>query len=200
MGLWLLLCAGAWAQGGSYSPGAFALGIRTTANVFTADGARGLGSGGQFKIGVTKQINTQWFADVIQSRVNEIGFRKDYHIGWSVQFGFLGEGFGEVGKLRPYFMGGQCFDLTQLGLQNITETEPLFSAAAHLGTGVSFFPVSSLEMNLQGQWMAHLTGDAHFEWDGPNAPYIHVEKGANLEGHVLITLAANYYFADFKQK
>lgn len=195
----LLLSATAMGQGGVYSGGAFALGMRSTANVFTADEARGLGTGGQFKIGVTKHINTEWFADLIESRIRETGYRRDYHIGWSVQFALGGEGFGEVGKVRPYILGGQCFDLTQIGIREVTESDPIFSAAAQLGAGASFFPIDPLELTFQGQWMAHLTKDAHIEWDGPSGPGIHVEDGINFEGHLLLTLAANFYFADFKK-
>jgi len=200
--LWMVLLSPflSFGQGGQYSGGAVAIGMRSTANVFTADGASGLGAGGQFKIGISKRVNTQWFLDYISSRIEETGYRKDYHIGWSVQFGLGGEGFGEAGKVRPYILAGQCFDLTKVGIQNNTESPLIFSAAAQAGAGISWFPVSPLELTLQGQWMAHLTKDVHIDWDAPTGPQIHEEKGANFEGHLLFTLAANLYFADLVKK
>lgn len=184
----------------AYSGGAFALGMRSTLNIFPADGAVGFGSGGQFKIGVSRRVNTEFFADLIHSSRDNYFYRKDYHIGWSVQFALPRDGFG-VKKFTPYVLAGQCFDYTNA---NVTWPGPndhaeAFSAAAQTGLGLSHFFGERLEGTLQAQYMIHLTRDIHLEDEGVIEPQIHSEKGADFAGHALFTLSLNYYFLDFKK-
>lgn len=192
------------AQAGGYSGGAFALGIRSTANKFLDDHVNlGIGAGGQFKFGISDRVNTEWFADYINSSIGDYGFRRDYHIGWSVQFAMNKEGFGRVGKITPYILGGQCFDLTTVGIRTKENVGPIFSAAAQIGAGGSWFVTEPFEITLQAQYMMHISKDVHIEGSGDtwwtDPPEVHVENGANFLGHLLFTLSANYYFLDFSK-
>lgn len=185
----------------NYSGGALALGMRSTMNIFPDDGAMGFGSGGQFKIGVSKRVNTEWFADIIHSSKNDYYYRNDYHIGWSVQFALAKKGFAE-NRFTPYVLAGQCFDLTRATLDLgpfAKTTEKAGSAACQVGTGVSAFLNDRLETTLQAQYMLHLTRDVHLEEPEGLLPQLHSEKGVDFAGHALFTLSLNYYFADLKK-
>lgn len=192
MGMGSLLPAQGFYQGGS-----FALGVRNTANLFTEDGSAGIGAGGQFKIGFGPKVNTEWFYDYISSKPADFGFRQDHHIGWSVQFAPFKQGYGDKAFV-PYFLGGQCFDLTRLRTQRsngpLYDSGQIFSAAVQVGVGVSKFIGPRLELTLQGQYMVHLGKDAHFHQDeitGLNEVEVHNET--SLAGHLLFTFSANYY-------
>jgi hypothetical protein len=196
----ILLVTQAQAQS-YYSGGAFALGMRSTFNVFPDDGAMGFGSGGQFKIGVTPRVNTEWFADIIHSSKDQMYYRNDYHIGWSVQFALAKEGFGAQ-RFTPYVLAGQCFDLTQAYLDLDTlplQTEKAGSAACQAGAGISAFLNDRLEATLQAQYMLHLTKDVHLEEEEGALPFLHTEKGVDFAGHALFTLSMNYYLFDLKR-
>ena len=64
--------------------GYFQLGVRNTVSAFSDDGAHGFGYGGQFRIRISKRMNTDWFADYITTDIGGIARRVDEHIGWSV--------------------------------------------------------------------------------------------------------------------
>ena len=184
-----------------YSGGTFALGMRSTFNIFPDDGAMGFGSGGQFKIGVSPRVNTEWFADIIHSSKDDHYYRNDYHIGWSVQFALAKDGFGAQ-RFTPYVLAGQCFDLTQahLALDSVPlQTEQAGSAACQVGAGMSAFLNDRLEATLQAQYMLHLTRDVHLEEEAGALPVLHSEKGVDFAGHALFTLSMNYYLFDLKR-
>ncbi len=180
-----------------YSSGSFALGIRNTLNIFPHNEAIGIGAGGQFKIGFSDRVNTEWFLDYITSDAGTNAFRQDYHIGWSVQFVFPKTGFGGS-KPVPYLLGGQCFDLTRAGIRGGETTPLIFSAAAQAGLGLSQFIGEKFELTFQTQYMVHLTKDIHIDESG--AGEIQVNRGANFEGHLLLTFSANFYFLDLWSK
>lgn len=175
--------------------GRLGMGVRTTLNVFESY-KPGLGAGAQWKLSLNKRINTQWFLDYIASREGENVFRKDYHVGWSVQFALLKNGF-RGNKVSPYLMAGHCFDLTKVGIAD-QETSPLvFTSAAQAGAGVSSFVTDNLELTLQTQYMIHLGKDVHVESETHGSEvhqHIHIDKHPGLEGHLLTTFAVNYYF------
>src|SRR5690242_13316335 len=69
----------------SSKSGWFSLGGRNTLSTFTHDGT-GFGTGGQFRIQLSEDVNTEWFADYITIGMPD-GVRSTYyHIGWSVLF------------------------------------------------------------------------------------------------------------------
>jgi hypothetical protein len=193
--LGILLAHTAWSQQApGYRAGSFGLGIRTTGNYFLDNDLFGLGAGGQFKIGFSPRVNTEWFLDYIQSSNQNNGFRRDYHIGWSVQFALPKDGFGSR-RVTPYVLGGQCFDLTEVGYSGHFKSPLIFSAAAQVGAGISTFIQPRLELNVQAQYMVHLSKDVHLE-EHPeeNGYHYHIEPGLNFQGHLLLNASLNFYF------
>ena len=93
--------------------GQFSLGMRNTLSVFTDAQSVGMGSGGGFRIRLSKLINTEWFADYISTDIQGLGYRRDAHIGWSVLF-YLSKNPLTAGKVTAYILAGHCFDYTEV--------------------------------------------------------------------------------------
>ena len=176
-----------------FQGGKFGLGMRNSLNVFGDEGIVGLGAGGHFKLSVSRRVNTEWFVDLIQSQGHESIIRRDYHIGWAVQFALPKDGFGSH-KFVPYLMGGQCFDLTKVGFRGQYESPLVFSAAAQAGLGVSHFMSPALELNLQSHYMIHLGKHVHANLDGNGIGHVDVDRGTELAGHWLTTFSFTVYF------
>ena len=184
------------------NPGSAGLGIRTTNSVFIGDNAAGVGAGGQMKILFAHRVNSEWFADYMNSSAGNNGYRKDTHIGWSVQFA-VNKGGYQTRKPIPFVEAGQCFDWTKVGFIPIInyeapaelpyETNPIFSVATQAGAGVSWFPISRLELTAEAQYMVHLTKDVHLEYKYNNAYRINQSKGASFQGHILGTISVSWY-------
>jgi hypothetical protein len=138
-------------------------------------------------------VNTDWFSDIIQSRGEHNSFRNDYHIGWAVQFALPKAGF-QYHKPVPYILAGQCFDLTRVGVRNGPTTPLIFSAAVQGGAGLSWFVHRNMELNLQAQYMMHLTKHVHLDFDEAGVATTEVENGPSPEGHLLGTLSFTFYF------
>lgn len=193
LGIALLLPCGLVAQGHALQAGRFGMGMRNAANLWAHNGMFGIGAGGQFKLAFSPRVNTDFFADLIDSKGERGSYRKDYHIGWGVQFALAKEGFGSH-RLVPYLMAGQCFDLTRVGVTAHVQSPLVFSAAVQGGGGLSSFVHPSVELNLQLQYMMHLTQHIHLLWDETGAPMYEVDKGASTEGHLLGTFSVTFYF------
>jgi hypothetical protein len=176
-----------------FKGGLFALGLRNSLNVFGDGGLIGMGAGGHFKLSASRRVNTEWFSDIIQSQGNSDLIRRDYHIGWAVQFALMKEGFASR-RFVPYLMGGQCFDLTKVGFRGQYESPLVFSAAAQAGVGVSHFISRCMELNLQTQYMTHLGKHVDTFIDGNGIGHVKVEKGTDLAGHWLTTFSFSLYF------
>lgn len=173
--------------------GRFGLGMRNAANLWGDNQMLGIGAGGQFKLAFSPRVNTDFFADLIDSKGEKGSFRKDYHIGWAVQFGLFKGGFGSR-KFVPYIMAGQCFDLTKVGVVYQTASPLVFSAAVQGGVGVSSFVHRNVELNLQLQYMMHMTQHVHLDWDELGVASYEIDKGASTEGHLLTTFSMTFYF------
>lgn len=173
--------------------GRFGLGMRNAANLWGDNQMLGIGAGGQFKLAFSPRVNTDFFADLIDSKGEKGSFRKDYHIGWAVQFGLFKGGFGSR-KFVPYIMAGQCFDLTKVGVVYQTASPLVFSAAVQGGVGVSSFVYRNVELNLQLQYMMHMTQHVHLDWDELGVASYEIDKGASTEGHLLTTFSMTFYF------
>ncbi len=143
------LTLSAQSQQDSNYGGQFSFGVRNTLSSFTDAKSIGMGAGGQARIRLAKQINTEWFADYIATDIQGYGYRHDVHIGWSVLFYFSHNPLTK-GKVTPYFLAGHCFDYTQVvsewpGVQ----TGVRWSSAVQCGFGIhynltQFFDVSLL--------------------------------------------------------
>lgn len=181
------------AQDRQLQAGRFGLGMRNTVNLWSENKMIGLGSGGQFKLAFSPKVNTEFFADYISSKGQYNSFRKDYHIGWAVQFALAKEGFGSR-PIVPYLMAGQCFDLTRVGILGGTKSPLVFSAAVQGGAGISAFVHPLMEFNFQLQYMMHMTQHVHLSFDENQVGSTEVEKGASAEGHLLASLTYSVYF------
>jgi hypothetical protein len=182
--------------------GRFGVGMRNTVNLWNENKMVGLGAGGQFKLAFSPRVNTDFFADIITSRGEALTYRKDYHIGWGVQFALPKSGFGSH-RIVPYLMAGQCFDLTKVGFQMNTESPLIFSAAVQGGGGISSFVHRSVELNLQLQYMMHLTQHVDLTYEivqGQLETGYEIEKGASAEGHLLATFSMTFYFLQLWKK
>ena len=181
------------AQDNRLSGGRVGLGMRNAINLWGGNKMFGIGAGGQFKLAFSPRVNTDFFADVIDSKGENNSFRKDYHIGWGVQFALPGQGFGSH-KVVPYLMAGQCFDLTKVGVAFQTQSPLVFSAAIQGGAGISSFVHKNVELNLQAQYMMHMTQHVHLNFDELGAATYDIDKGASAEGHFLTTFSVTFYF------
>jgi hypothetical protein len=191
--LLVMLPAFGQAQENRLAAGRFGLGMRNAFNLWGGNKMFGTGAGGQFKLAFSPRVNTDFFADIIDSKGEYNSFRKDYHIGWGVQFALAKQGFGSH-KIVPYVMAGQCFDLTKVGVVYETASPLVFSAAVQGGAGISSFVHRNVELNLQAQYMMHMTQHVHLNFDESGSASYDVEKGASAEGHFLTTFSVTFYF------
>ena len=141
----------------------------------------------------------------MNSSAGNNGYRKDTHIGWSVQFALNKSGY-QTHKLIPFIEAGQCFDWTKVGFVDTLisfnwivpeyprEVGPIFSIATQAGTGISYFPTSRIELCGEIQYMIHLTKDVNLLFDNSNVAYaISQEDGTSFDGHILGTISFTYY-------
>jgi len=183
--------------------GNFSLGMRSTSSLFSSEDAKfGSGAGGQFRIQFTNRINSDWFADYITTNIANAGRRIDAHIGWSVLFyPFLSES-----KLQPYVIAGHCFDYTRIQAfstpytnNSLIDTER-WSSAVQMGLGSHFRLTERFDLSFNAQYMIHIGNDVHAHVvesiGGINTLEITEEKGAGVEGHILLTFSVNYIIAD----
>jgi opacity protein-like surface antigen len=183
--------------------GYFSFGLRQTLSLFGDEGYTGYGSGGQFRIRLGEQLNTEWFADYISTPYASAGKRADGHIGWSVMF----YPFSTQKKFVPYLIAGHCFDFTRITPFNSVldlrsdESKSRWSSATQAGIGMHYNIDERFDITFKSQYMVHLGKEieAHvINYNGRE--YLVVEDPADgeqtLEGHVLLTLSLNYRIAD----
>lgn len=183
--------------------GSFELGMRQTLSLFGNDNTFGYGTGAHFRIMMGKRINTEWFADHIQTDLYNMGKRSDAHIGWSVMFYML----NEPKKFDPYVLAGHCFDYTKVRAYNsLTEVpNPTFkrwSSAVQAGLGTHFNISQRCNISLAAQYMLHLGTDIHVEKeeDAFGKEFLHIEEEGGgkitFEGHLLVSLSLNFKIAN----
>lgn len=165
----------------------------------------GFGSGGQFRLRLSKMLNTEWFSDYIITNIGDLGKRVDGHIGWSVMFYMMDD--PDAHKIRPYFLAGHCFDYTKVTpfstyIQDRSgDSKYRWSSATQAGMGVHFFIGEKFNISLSSQYMLHLGRDIHADVITVNGvkelSVSETTKHDNtLEGHLLTTLSLNIRLAD----
>jgi len=178
--------------------GIFSLGMRTTISAFGDEGFAGFGSGGQFRIRLSKNLNTEWYVDYMTTDIGGLGRRYDSHIGWSVMFYPLNKEIGQ-GILTPYILGGHCFDYTKVAKNASLDPDPKrWSSAVQMGLGTHYNLTEKFDISLSAQYMLHLGNDIQATITRVNdADYLYItQDDLSLEGHLLITLSLNYQIAD----
>lgn len=189
----LLSCSIVFAQSKNES-GQFFLGVRSTSSLFTDAGSPGSGVGGMFRIRMGKRVNTEWFADYLTTNLQNLGYRRDGHIGWSVLF-YLSKDPMQAKKLSPFLIAGHCFDYTKVYVLADKKNEDRWSSAVQMGIGTHYNLTEKFDVSLTAQYMSHLGADlhSHIEEQG-GVKKLEIEKhgSAGLEGHLLLTLSLNY--------
>ena len=178
--------------------GMLSVGGRTTVSLFNDGGTNnfGTGLGGQFRLQFAENINSDWFFDYLTSDIGTVGTRTDYHIGWNVlYYPYLAKdekGNMKNSFLKPYIVAGHCFDYTQFKAnQDLSNFAERWSSAVQAGIGTHLNLSRKLDLSFMSQYMFHLGTHIESRQDG-NLLILTKEKGASLEGHLLITVGLNY--------
>lgn len=167
--------------------GWFSLGARSTVSAFSDEGA-GIGTGGQFRIQLADQVNTEWFADYITINIKDKVRSDYYHIGWSVMF----YPFKNAKKVKPYILAGHCFDYNKVTLINSPSISvDRWGSAVQAGLATHFNVTERFDVTLSSQYMVHLSTVLHTHIE-PNNIAISEEQSTVLHGHLLTTLSLNY--------
>jgi hypothetical protein len=171
----------------------FSLGLRGTSSNFSDDGS-GAGIGGQFRIGLSDRVNTDWFADYIVTNP-EAGIRSTfYHIGWSVLYYPIDPSRNPRALFQPFILAGHCFDYNEKKVLSTGKSRGRWGSAVQAGLGTHIRLSSRFDISLLSQYMLHLTRELEvvpFE-----RSYLFVPKEGNaLEGHLLSTISLNYKIA-----
>ncbi len=179
------------------SSGNFHLGIRSTVSSFSDDGASGFGFGGQYRLRILNQLNSEFYADLIKTDIHNLAKREDIHIGWSI----LGYPFKKNNdeKFTPYILTGHCFDFSKVTKNSNGFNEKKFASAVQLGIGCHYNLTKNFDISLTAQYMMHLGKHIHaevFEIDGVKDINIEKEKIQGIEGHMLINVNFNVLLFD----
>jgi len=178
--------------------GIFSFGMRSTLSLFSNHSWSnvGIGAGGGFRLQFSRYINSEWFFDYLNSDIEKLANRSDYHIGWSVMFYPLAgnDDFSKV--IKPYILAGHCFDYTRVSENaDPTNMKQRWSGAIQAGLGTHFNITPRFDVSILGQYMMHLGTDVHAHIFA-NTVLIEQHKSASLEGHLLFTLGLHYKIVD----
>ena len=177
--------------------GRFSLGVRSTLSAFNdhPDETIGTGVGGQFRVQLSDRIQTEWFADYLNSGLGNYALRYDYHIGWSVMYYLIPS--SQKPKFQPYILAGHCFDYTRITGKSIASMrEGRWSSAVQAGIGTHYHLTPALDVSLSAQYMMHLGSHLHGHLKPNGDFHIHEEKTNGIEGHVLFNLSFNIKIAE----
>ncbi len=176
-------------QGGNFS-----LGLRNTISLFNhGDPSEiGTGVGGHFRLQLANRVYTEWYADILPANIHNKAHRMDYHIGWSVMF-YLIDPRAFTRKFTPYVVTGHCFDYTSIKINGEHgDKQSRFSSAIQAGLGCHYNVTPRFDISLAAQYMFHLGKELHAHEDEQGDMHIELEKNAGWEGHLLISISANY--------
>ncbi len=177
-----------------YQGGNFSLGLRNTISSFSHGNPKGVGvgAGGHFRLQLLDRLNTEWYADFITKDIHRKANRTDIHIGWSVMFYLLNPRNFER-KFTPYLVAGHCFDQSILRINGPGgEKASRFSSAVQAGVGCSYNITPRFDISLTTQYMFHLGDELYAHENTEGVMHIHTHKHAGWEGHLLVSLSANY--------
>jgi hypothetical protein len=159
-------------------------------SVFNSHEGTSFGVGGQFRIQLSERVNSEWYLDFMNSKVDNQLARTDYHIGWSVLYYVLSS--EKTKYFQPFIEAGHCFDFTRLSntLTNISRER--WSSAVQMGAGIHFHITPRFDVTLKTQYMLHLGGHIHANRNVSGIYEIHEHAGFQAEGHLLNTISLNY--------
>ncbi len=171
--------------------GWISLGARSTLSGFSHDGF-GLGTGGQFRIQFSNQLNSDWFADFISINIDDKVKSDYYHIGWSVLvYPFSNKPFNN--KISPYFLAGHCFDYNRkMEIQNTANLKERWGSAVQAGLGMHYHITPRFDVSITSQYMIHFTEEIEYQNLNGAIVFNNHSHANSLEGHLLTTLSLNY--------
>jgi hypothetical protein len=174
--------------------GDLSLGVRNTISFFN-DGmpqSVGTGIGGHFRIQFVNRVNTEWFADVFLSNIQGKAHRADYHIGWSVMY-YLLNPKGFTRKFTPYIVAGHCFDETVIKINGEGGSKgSRFSSELQGGLGCQYNVTPQFNLSLTAQYGSHLGRELDLVTHEDGSMTIEKQHNAGWEGHLMISISANY--------
>lgn len=193
--------------------GELTFGLRSTGSIFSESGAYfGIGAGWQIRYRMSKNLNTEWFADWITTDVGGLGQRIDAHIGESMII-YPGKNPGKKNSFTPYVLGGFCGDYTKiqsnlayndLESDYTKDSKDRWSFATQLGIGTHYNITEAFDISLSTQYILHFGADIHSEIKknskGEDYLHIHHETEESLEGHWFLTISANFVIIDLIKK
>lgn len=192
----LLFAVSVQAQSKTYNnktAGTFSLGTRNTVSLFNDDEGVGKGIGGQFRIQISRRLNSEWYFDYITSKNASYTYRNDYHIGWSVMY-YLTKEASFDRLVQPYLIVGHCFDYSKVMEQdNSSNFADRLSMATQAGLGTHFNITPKLDCSLSGQYMLHFGKEIESDTKG-GAVIIEKRNFTTPHGHLLFTISFNYKF------
>ncbi|MBW7935683.1 MAG: hypothetical protein H3C71_00550 [Flavobacteriales bacterium] len=177
--------------------GMFSCGVRTTLSLFSHGKLDeiGYGGGAQMRLQLHDRINTEWYMDVLSTDIDKKAGRLDYHIGWSVFFYYI-HPRGFTRPVTPFIEAGHCFDYTVISPNGRNkESVGNFSSAVQLGTGTHFNITPKFDITVKCQYMFHLGSELHAHALDNGELLIEKHKNAGWQGHLLLTISANYKIA-----
>jgi hypothetical protein len=176
--------------------GRLSLGVRNTISLFDHTNT-GLGSGGQFMVQLSPEINTNWFADYIAINVDDVAKSVYWHIGWSGMFQpFRNTSRNVLPRLQPYVLAGHCFDYNYVVLNGPGHvSKDRWGSAVQAGIGTHYNLTNRFFLSLIAQYMVHLTSSLEVKKEN-NQATIHSEKHSTMQGHLLLTVSLNYKIAN----
>jgi len=177
-----------------YQGGNFSLGLRNTISSFSHGNPKGvgIGVGGHARLQLLDRLNTEWYADFISNDIQGKAHRTDIHVGWSVMFYVLNpKKFTR--KFTPFVVAGHCFDQSIMKINGRNGAKASrFSSAVQAGIGCSYNITPRFDISLTTQYMFHLGEELDAHENSEGVMTIHTHKHAGWEGHLLISLSANY--------
>ena len=180
-----------------YQGGNFSLGLRSIISSFSHGNPRGVGwgVGGHARLQLLDRLNTEWYADFISNDIHGKAHRTDIHIGWSVMF-YLLNPKQFTRKFTPYVVAGHCFDQSIMKINGDGGAKASrFSSAVQAGAGCSYNITPRFDISLTAQYMFHLGDELDAHENSEGVMEIHTHKHAGWEGHLLISMSANYKIA-----
>ncbi len=189
--------------------GELSFGARTTGSLFSSSGNYfGFGAGGQLRYRVDNRLNTEWFGDWMTTNIGGLGQRYDAHIGESMIL-YIGREVNRKNTLTPYAMGGFCGDYTKTSTNlyydnvqksYVRESKDRWSFATQLGLGTHYNITEKMDISFSCQYMIHFGSDidSQIETNSQGEKYLQINKvnETALEGHLLLTLSANFVIVD----
>ena len=172
------------------SPGMVSVGTRNTLSMFSHDKAMGKGIGGQIRVQLGKRIGSEWFLDYIPSKNDDLTFRNDYHIGWSIMYYPIKAERERL--LQPYFSAGHCFDYSKVMEQgNRSNYADRWTMATQAGLGTHFNITNRFDCSLSAQYMLHFGKEIESSGQKGNL-IIEKQNHSTPDGHLLVSLSFNY--------